>query len=122
MTEEEKKTYETLVADAQKYVHNVMGLPGEFNKEEFIKYIDEHKDPSIFTNFDMMQRNINVTTLIQGYGNFGRNFIDEVYSKDPDSLKNMFEVITQEYLDLKTAIEEQFKAYAEQLSEKKDAE
>lgn len=129
MIEEEKQTYEQLVSDAQKYVFNLMKLGKEYSKEEYEnktaeikKNMQETKDYSIFTNFDFVQKNINMTTLIQGYGNFGRKFIDESFAQDPASALNMFEVVTQEYLDLKAAIEEQFEAYAEDLATKKAAE
>ena len=84
--------------------------------------MQETKDYSIFSNFDFTQKNINMGTLIQGYGNFGRKFIEEVFSQDSASALNMFEVVTQEYLDLKAAIEEQFNQYQEKIKNAENSE
>lgn len=129
MTEDEKKAYEQLNQDAQKYVFNIMNLGKEYSDalykektDEIKKNMQETKDYSIFSNFDFTQKNINMGTLIQGYGNFGRKFIEEVFSQDSASALNMFEVVTQEYLDLKAAIEEQFQQYQQSLKESKETQ
>ena len=129
MTEDEKKAYEQMVDDAQKYVFNIMKLGKEYTKEayeqktsEIKQTMHETKDFSMFTNFDFVQKNINMTTLIQGYGNFGRKFIEETFAQDPASALNMFEAVTQDYIDLKTAIEEQFEKYADNLATKQAVE
>lgn len=129
MTDDEKKAYEQMVDDAQKYVFNIMKLGKEYTKEayeqktsEIKQTMRETKDFSMFTNFDFVQKNINMTTLIQGYGNFGRKFIEETFAQDPASALNMFEAVTQDYIDLKTAIEEQFEKYADNLATKQAVE
>jgi hypothetical protein len=129
MTDEEKQTYEQMLTDAQTYVFNIMRLGKEFSKEEYTKKTEEikqkmheSKDFSMFTDFDYVQKNINMVTLIQGYGNFGREFINEVFAQDPASALNMFESVVQDYLDLKAAIEEQFEKYTEDLQTKQAVE
>lgn len=116
MTEEEKQVYQTMVNDSHKYIYNIMELGNEYNEDEFQSKVK--RTPDIFTDFSEVDKNINITTLIHGYGNFGRAFIDKVSEKDVPSLLNMFEAITQEYLDLHAAIESQFEEFQKQMETK----
>lgn len=91
---------------AAEYAWNILDLGTSFNKEEYDKIKKEQLSPNNFTNFDVPTRLLNMTMLIQGYGNFGRKFLESVFDKDRESCINMFESVTQEYLELDAAVKE----------------
>lgn len=99
-----EKVYIQMQDDARKYVYNVLGFEGEYTKEAFNLAASKVKIKDILTNYDATQKNINIETLLQGYEHFGRQFLDAVYDKDKDSLLNMFEVVTQEFIMLQRAV------------------
>lgn len=93
-----------MVEDAHRYIFNVLDLGTEYTEEEYNKAFEEKKGPEKFTDFDVPTTLTNMTTLVHGYGSFGRPFIEAAYDKDKASLLNMFETVTQEYLELDAAV------------------
>lgn len=122
MTEEQKQVYQTMLQDARKYVHNIMDLPGMYDPEGFENIIKEQQEKrdELFKRFSDEDMLINKEHLIQGYCTFGTEFLKNVVEKDNDSALNMFEVIMQEYLDLKLAVDEVTKTLEDQALLKKN--
>ena len=89
---------------AYEYIWNLLGLGETFSEEEYVKIREAQLSKDNYTNFDVPVRLLNMTMLIQGYGNFGRKFIEAAYEKDKDSCINMFESAIQEYLELDAAV------------------
>lgn len=108
ITDEQLKEAEAaekqMITNAHEYIFNVLDLGTTYNEEEYNKAFEEKKGPDKFSNFDVPTTLANITTLVHGYGSFGRPFIEAVYEKDKASLLNMFETVTQEYLELDAAV------------------
>ena len=93
--------------DACTYVWNLMNIEGTYDPEAYTSYIKEMIAKNKETNAEPYSRwsdeeyFLNAEIVLQGYGNFGKAFINEVLEKDPDSAKVLFETAAQAYLDIK---------------------
>lgn len=112
--EEIEKANTILVTSASSYVWNLMDLTKETNKEysldNWTEYLKSKSDSESakerFTNFSQESLDLNDVVLRQGYGVFGRKFIEKVFEEDKDSALNLFEVAIQQYFDLDYAVNE----------------
>lgn len=101
-----------MMKEAKEYVFNVMKLEGQFSEEAYDKAINAlHSDTSeesksIFSNFTVEQKFLNENALMQGYGNFGKPFIDNIVDQDIASVKVLLETAVQGWLDLRYELEE----------------
>lgn len=101
---EAEQAEKQMIANAHEYIYNVLDLGTQYNEDGYNKAFEEKKGPDKFTDFDVPTTLTNMTTLVHGYGSFGRPFLEAVYEKDKASLLNMFETVTQEYLELDAAV------------------
>lgn len=106
MIEQMEKAEKDMNLKAYEYIWNLLELGKEFSEEEYIKLREAQLSKDNYTNFEVPTRLLNMTMLIQGYGNFGRKFIEAAYEKDKDSCINMFESVVQEFLELDAAVKE----------------
>lgn len=92
-------------ADSKVYVYNLLDESNnQFTIEEYDKMRDDvrtHMEESNpFTVFSDEEMQMHILTAIEGYGGFGRKFIDNLVDKDPASAKGILEAVMQDYLDL----------------------
>lgn len=116
MSEDNVKNLEELekqiLNDAKVYIFNVMDFGSEYSEEKYQEKLEEsHKEiradgSKTFNTFEPSMMQANLTTLMQGYTNFGVPFINSVIDKDPESAKVMLESVTQDWLDLQNFIRE----------------
>lgn len=101
-----------ILNDAKVYIFNVMDFGNEYSEEKYQEKLEEsHKEiradgSKTFNTFEPSMMQANLTTLMQGYTNFGVPFINNVIDKDPESAKVMLESVTQDWLDLQNFIRE----------------
>lgn len=98
--EEFAKQMQEIRTKARNYVWNIMGFDGEFSEEEFVKKTQEDPAEGKFFRFDDVNFRLNIEHLVQGYGNFGTEYLKRVMEQDKDSAINMFESVTQQFLEL----------------------
>lgn len=105
----DKETMEKMIEDAHKYIYNLLDFDGEYTKEKFqqaFEKVKEEKGTDIFSNSDTMTKEIDYTTVMQGYGYFGNDFIKAMIDKDPASAYHVFENVVQDWLDIQEFLRE----------------
>lgn len=102
---------------AEEYVWNILNFGPTYSHDEFERIKKEKASKDAFTDFSSPEIMLNMTMLIQGYGNFGRAFIEAVFNNDKDSCINMFESVTQEYLELDNAVQQHLSQLEEKLKD-----
>lgn len=105
----DKETMERMIDDAHKYIYNLLDFEGEYTKEKFqqaFEKMKEEKGTDIFTNADVMTKEVDYTTVMQGYGLFGNVFIKAMIDKDPASAYHVFENVVQDWLDIQEFLKE----------------
>lgn len=107
---QQAELHNQMVEDARKYAFNIMVEDKkELYSPEAYKELTNKYQGKIeqFTDFSVEQVNMNIEHLTQGYGVFGKEFLQKVIDKDKDSLLAMFETVTQEFLQLNEFFKEQ---------------
>lgn len=130
-TQAEEDLSVTIHNNASEYVFNVMDLGPSYTKEAWDKIQKEIQDQNSteegmkafaerYSGFTDEDIKLNVEVLNQGYRSFGREFINAMIDKDPDSAKGLFELTTQMYLTLNDEINTITRQTEEMLKERKE--
>ena len=103
---------ERILNDACTYVWNLIGIEGQFDKDAYTKYVTDLKEKNAaegivpFSRWDDEMYALNQTIITQGYGNFGKEFVEKALAADPESAKVLFEAAIQSFLDIRYEYEE----------------
>lgn len=109
MNEQQKKEYLDLLDKAHEYVYNVL-FDDKYTPEKYKTKVEEIANKPVkerpYTDYDVVQSNINQLHLIEGYSAFGRDFLVAAISQDLDSAVNMFENAVQQNIDIMHTVTE----------------
>ena len=96
-----------IINDACTYIWNLMELGDTFSKEKYDEIVrqkvEEVKNGTSepFSRWSDESFALNQTIMLHGYGNFGKEFVDRIMSKDIESAKVVLETALQSYLELR---------------------